>query len=312
MFGMHTKVKGGSSEPASPNKPQRTRSNADAPPGRHNSKHTVPRKQLASPVQRSASHIKDQSAKANPINSSRPDHKPDPSTSRSEPKHKDSSTPSSAAKTRPRAPELRRNDTVQSRYTEMLLNLDTIPRLHNIYASFFTWLMLAGYVVFPGTFTSLSDLSDDSDTAERSALASQVLARVKNVPLLVVAAICLVASVAGVLWLAVCHRRNYVWLLNRLFLPAVMNGLAGLISTLVTVYTTQDGDWSVTAKVSAIVEGACAGIGCALFVLFNNLLLKRVKRKHGEAQAKARADEGFLEKAERKLKEPALEPGSVV
>jgi hypothetical protein len=302
MFGMHTKAKGGTSVQAPPpSRTKRTHSNADAVPARHGTKHSVPRRQLTNPVQRSPSHIKDQSAKANPINTSRPD-----------PGRKDSAAHPSkpSSKGPPRGRGLRRNNTIQSRYTEMLLNLDTIPRMHNICASFFSWLVLAGYVVFPGTFTSLSDLSDDPDVGDRSALASRVLTSVKNVPLLVVAALCCGVGVAGILWLAACHRRNYVWLLNRLFLPSVMNGLAGLISTLITVYTTQGGDWSVTAKVSAIVEGFCAGIGGILFVLFNNLLLQRVKRKHGEAQAQV--DESFLEKAERKTKEPALEPGSVV
>jgi hypothetical protein len=44
---------------------------------------------------------------------------------------------------------------VTTRYLDMFIELDSIPRLHYILASLFTWLLLAGYVVFPGTFISL-------------------------------------------------------------------------------------------------------------------------------------------------------------
>ena len=54
-------------------------------------------------------------------------------------------------------PDLVRKPSVQTRYVDMLLHLDTIPRLDNILASLFTWLLLAGYLVFPATFISLSE-----------------------------------------------------------------------------------------------------------------------------------------------------------
>lgn len=53
-------------------------------------------------------------------------------------------------------------------------------------------------------------------------------------------------------------------------------------------------------------------ISLVLFVLYNNLLLKRVKRKHGRELEEANREEGFVEKADRVMHEPALEPGSVV
>lgn len=43
----------------------------------------------------------------------------------------------------------------------MLLALDGIPRLDNLLASFFTWILLAGFVLFPGTFTSLENLGQN-------------------------------------------------------------------------------------------------------------------------------------------------------
>lgn len=45
---------------------------------------------------------------------------------------------------------LARVPSVQTRYMEMLLHLDKIPRLDNILASVFTWILLAGFLVIPG------------------------------------------------------------------------------------------------------------------------------------------------------------------
>ena len=45
----------------------------------------------------------------------------------------------------------------QTRYVRMLLALDNIPPLYNLLASFFTWILLAGFILFPGTFASWKD-----------------------------------------------------------------------------------------------------------------------------------------------------------
>lgn len=99
--------------------------------------------------------------------------------------------------------------------------------------------------------------------------------------------------------------------------PGCLNSLAGLISTLINVFGNQDGNWSVTAKVTVIVTGACAIATAVLFGFYNNIILKRVKSKHTkEMDAEGRVgggeEEGLKEKLERKANEPALEPGSVV
>jgi len=47
-------------------------------------------------------------------------------------------------------------------YMNMLLALDDIPRLDNLLSNFFTWILLAGFVLFPGTFSSIENVSDDN------------------------------------------------------------------------------------------------------------------------------------------------------
>lgn len=47
------------------------------------------------------------------------------------------------------------NIAVPTRYTQMLLEADEVSRRHNILAALSTWIILAGYIVFPGTFSKL-------------------------------------------------------------------------------------------------------------------------------------------------------------
>ncbi|KAI9730633.1 MAG: hypothetical protein M1818_008115 [Claussenomyces sp. TS43310] len=210
---------------------------------------------------------------------------------------------------RPGAPE--RMNSVQTRYMNMLLALDTIPRLHNLYASFFLWILLAGFVIFPGTFTSISSLEDDQ-TVDNNVVAKTFFRAFKNTPLLIVAAMCCGIGAIGMLWLWYRWRQNYVWLLNKIFLPGCLNSLTGLISTLINIYSQQNGDWSVMAKVTAIVTGTSMVVLGGLFVIYNNGVLKRVKKSHSRDMQQSYDDENFVEKVERKIKEPALEPGSVI
>lgn len=65
----------------------------------------------------------------------------------------------------------RRRTTARTRYIDMLLGLDAVPPLHNILASLFVWVLLAGYIVFPATFNKLQSkkIEEDSNTALKAA-----------------------------------------------------------------------------------------------------------------------------------------------
>lgn len=111
-----------------------------------------------------------------------------------------------------------------------------------------------------------------------------------------------------------------------------MNSIAGLISTIVNIYSAQAGQYSVTAKVTIIVTAACSVVTAALFLLYNNLALEMVKRKHERETREGSytrgprsslgtsVDEeegshhwsGLVDRVKRKANEPALEPISVV
>ncbi|KAF1970737.1 hypothetical protein BU23DRAFT_556459 [Bimuria novae-zelandiae CBS 107.79] len=204
----------------------------------------------------------------------------------------------STASQRPERPGLqRRHTTAKTKYIDMLLGLDNVPKLHNILASFSTWILLAGYIVFPATFNKLNDKELDNKADTR--LESQALKTVRNVPLLYVAAFACGIGVLGCLWLWWKHRKNYVWVVNRIFLPALMNSIAGLISTLVNIYSAQDGQYSVTARATIIVTAALSVATSALFLLYNSVMLTLIRRKHDkETRALERgAGEGVMEES---------------
>ena len=103
------------------------------------------------------------------------------------------------------------------------------------------------------------------------------------------------------------------------FRPATLNSVAGLLTTVVNVYTAQRGVWSITAKITAIVTGSCVGIAGGLFALYNFWVLQRVRSAHERSmdpvefnQSQRDKNESIFQKMRRKANEPAIQPGSVV
>jgi hypothetical protein len=99
-----------------------------------------------------------------------------------------------------------------------------------------------------------------------------------------------------------------------------LNSVAGLLTTIVNVYTAQKGVWSITAKITAIVTGSTVGVAGGLFGLYNFWVLQRVRETHERAmdpeefanQERDRKRESILEKVKRKAQAPPIQPGSVV
>lgn len=169
-------------------------------------------------------------------------------------------------------------------------------------------------VIFPSTFTSLNALGENSTIASSHA-ATDILKEVKDVPLLYIAAFCSGIGAAGMIWLWVQWRANFVWLLNRIFLPGCLNSFAGLISTLTNVYSQHGGNWSVTAWATAAVTGGVMVITGGLFALYNFWLLEAVKKRHELEMGqwnKGHGYEGGMDKIGRKTHEPFEESGSMV
>ena len=117
-------------------------------------------------------------------------------------------------------PPLTRVPSVQTRYMEMLLHLDEIPRISNISASLFTWIILAGFLVVPGTFTTFkeSEAFRNADDDNSNEVAHSIVHSIANIGLLWVSGAFCVIGTVGCAWLWFRWRQNYVWLINRIFL----------------------------------------------------------------------------------------------
>ena len=96
----------------------------------------------------------------------------------------------------------------------------------------------------------------------------------------------------------------------------MLNGLAGVISTMTNVYSQQKGEWRTQAIVAITVEGSVLGCAALLFGLYNFWLLDRVKDEHEELTLAS--DEGgnnrksFMQRVGDMRRKPSLAPGSVV
>lgn len=140
---------------------------------------------------------------------------------------------------------------------------------------------MTAVIILPSTFTSLSTL-DQNPTISSSEVASTLVNGIKNVPLLYFAAFCSGIGSLGMAWLWFRYRTNYVWITTRIFLPGCLHSLAGLISTLVNVYSSQHGNWSVTAWATAASTGGAMLITGTLFSVYNFWVLAKVKKNHAE------------------------------
>ncbi|KAI6157297.1 hypothetical protein BKA82DRAFT_994278 [Pisolithus tinctorius] len=188
----------------------------------------------------------------------------------------------------------------QTRYVEMLLALDDIPNLYKVLAAFFTWILLAGFILFPGTFATWADKPPGTTEHELASV-------INNVPLLVIAWVCTGIGGLGMLWLWWRWRKNYIWIVNRIFVPGLLNSLAGLISTLSNIYSSAgslsgtSGFGNLGALISSsalstiIVTGAIMVI-CALMVLiYQFVLIRGLRKEHDRIEGERKAGKGSKE-----------------
>ncbi|RXW24374.1 hypothetical protein EST38_g1469 [Candolleomyces aberdarensis] len=173
-------------------------------------------------------------------------------------------------------------DNGNTRYVSMLLALDDIPPYWNLLASFFTWILLAGFLLFPGTFTSWREEQAQATGAAgvTDDVKRAVLGAVDHVPLFVIAFLCSGLGAVGMIGLSYRWAANYIWILNKVFVPGFLNSLAGLLSTLANIYGAQGGQLSTTALVTLIVTASCTGVTAILTLIYQFWFLRRVQAEH--------------------------------
>lgn len=101
-----------------------------------------------------------------------------------------------------------------STYDRMVVESHEVPLRWNFLASLSNWLLLAGFIVFPGTFTSISR----SGVLNRNQAGRIIQRAVRNIPLLYIGGFSCLIGVLGILWAWWNVKHNWFWLVYRIFL----------------------------------------------------------------------------------------------
>lgn len=111
----------------------------------------------------------------------------------------------------------------ETRYTRMLKEEAQMDWKYNFFADAANWILLAGYLVVPGTFTSLNKSNEVEKTLQSNDAGRAVLKTLQNPPLLAIACLFLVAGATTLGYLSIMFRKTYSWLINRIFLWVIHN-----------------------------------------------------------------------------------------
>ena len=96
--------------------------------------------------------------------------------------------------------------------------LEEVPWYLNQLAEFAHWTLLAGYLVIPGTFTSLQKSESLEKNLGKTEAGKAIVNTIKNPPLVAIAVFLFVLGAVLTVWLFWKQKHNYIWLVNRLFM----------------------------------------------------------------------------------------------
>ncbi|KAG0156276.1 hypothetical protein PDIDSM_3453 [Penicillium digitatum] len=170
----------------------------------------------------------------------------------------------------------------ESSYVRMILEADGIAWQDNVLASTAHWILLAGYLVIPGTFTSLQKSDTVRNDLAENETGEWILNTIQNPPLLAIACVLFISGLAIMGWLFWEYRGNYIWLINRIFIPTLLNALAGFLTTIISLYTAHDGDWSIMVLLTVITSGLSVACSLILLYIYKFGKLQKLKREHNQ------------------------------
>ncbi|KAJ5600707.1 hypothetical protein N7450_001774 [Penicillium hetheringtonii] len=149
---------------------------------------------------------------------------------------------------------------------------------YNILASAAHWILLAGYLVVPGIFTSLQKSDAVQDELMESKTGELILDTIQNPLFLATACFFFVAGLMIMAWLYHDYRGNYIWLINRIFIYIV--GPIEGASAKRLLYTAHGGDWSIMALLTVIASGLSVASASGLLIMYKFGKLERLKQEH--------------------------------
>lgn len=103
-------------------------------------------------------------------------------------------------------------------YVRMLKEGDQINWKYGVFANLANWVLLAGYLVIPGTFTSLKKSTQVEETLQKNNTGRAVLHTIQNPPLLFFACFFFLGGAIALFLLSRKLKSNYPWLINKVFM----------------------------------------------------------------------------------------------
>jgi len=143
--------------------------------------------------------------------------------------------------------------------------------VHNRLAKFFTWILLLGFVILPGTFSRTNG----------GGSGNKVIDEIANLPLLVVGYFCCGLNACAVCWLWYLRSDDPEWLYVNLFFAGLINAFSGLVTTFVNIYAAQNGTYGAASYSVLIVVATCTAIYAVLTVIFYR---KSVRARYQQAR----------------------------
>ncbi|KAJ3540600.1 hypothetical protein NMY22_g4225 [Coprinellus aureogranulatus] len=173
----------------------------------------------------------------------------------------------------------------QTKYVNMLLALDHIHPINNMLAFVFCWLLLAGFAVLPGTLRkTIPSFIQDQVNDEQVKEALSLL--VQHVPLVAVAGSVSGVGLIGMVTMWIRWRGNYIWLIRNIFLPGCTNALAGLVSTLVSIFVLNSGQLDTLSIVVLSVVGGTTVFNLLMIIIYQFIMLGGLQREHQQQVGK--------------------------
>ncbi|KAJ5417420.1 uncharacterized protein N7487_000970 [Penicillium crustosum] len=172
------------------------------------------------------------------------------------------------------------SEPLQTAYTKMIFEFYCTPWRYNVLASTTNWVLLAGYLVIPGTFTSLQMSKSLEHKLDSNHTGKTILYTIQNPPILAIGCSFLILGSLGMSALGWDRRHNYVWLIDKMFIPTFLNSVAGLITTVINIYTARNGHWPIMAVLTASITATIALASLFLILVYQFGKLESIKREH--------------------------------
>lgn len=67
--------------------------------------------------------------------------------------------------------------------------------------------------------------------------------------------------------------------------PTLLNSSAGLLTTMISLYTGHGGDWSIMALLTVIASGLSVASSSILLIIYKFIKLEKVKQQHDQLQS---------------------------